>query len=161
MSTGSLLVGAKLAQTSVPLIRYAARIAGGDPITVVHVRVPPQGWTGYDTWSAAGLRMWQDECESEIRTAALIILDGYAGPWRVVVRHGDPARELASQAEQERARAIILGDSGNRRRFRAKPLVTKVKARTPREVVVIPDLATVPDEGPFADLWWIEPSEPR
>ncbi|MEY9862692.1 nucleotide-binding universal stress UspA family protein [Catenulispora sp. GAS73] len=159
MTTGSLLVGAKLAQTSVPLIRHAARIAHGDPITIVHVRVPPQGFTGCDTWSVTGLRMWQDECESEIRTAALIILDDYPGPWRVMVRHGDPARELTAQAEQERARALILGDSGNRRRFRGKPLATKIKSLTPREVVVIPDLSTVA-EGPFADLW-TEPSERR
>jgi len=96
--------------------------------------------------------MWADECESEIRTAALIALDAYDGPWRVVVRNGDPARELVALAEAERARAVILGESTPRRRP-FKTVVEKVRSLTPRELVVVPDLATV-DSGVFADLWF-------
>jgi nucleotide-binding universal stress UspA family protein len=129
MHEGPIVVGVDGSPESLQALGKAAELAeneragGGLDLVVVHVRhspwlVSPQG--------GPAIKEALDSVEDDVRRQIEEVLAGRWVTWRLVVRSGDPCRELVKEATEQHAAAIAIG--GHRHSVIGGALVHSVAA---------------------------------
>jgi nucleotide-binding universal stress UspA family protein len=112
MREGPIIVGVDGSPDSMGALAKAAelvekeRAGGGLDLVVVHVRHSP--WL-VSSQGAPAIKEALDSVEGDVRRQIESVLAGRWLTWRFVVRTGDPARELAKEANEQHAAGIAIG----------------------------------------------------
>jgi nucleotide-binding universal stress UspA family protein len=132
MREGPIVVGVDDTQESLKALNkvvevlHGDRAAGGLDLVIVFVR--STGWSGSAS-PAAQVEIVKalDEVELDVERDVKAALAGVNLTWRFVVRRGDPARELMSEADEQKASGIAIG--GHRHSTIGAVLVHSVESR--------------------------------
>jgi nucleotide-binding universal stress UspA family protein len=139
---GDVVVGVDGSVASLRALSWATGLAArnGAGLVVVHVRhqaslpVPETAWIDADQVWAAG-----DDLEGALRAEiddALKHIEGLTG--RMVVRRGDPVREITAVAAEQRADAIVVGSTRRRGRWSRRSLSGRLVRHGRWPVIVVP-----------------------